>query len=143
MRTTLLVARSGADPAWPIGFRQGVSGAKTGRGLAGTWGDQNGEHRFHRFRRFTQKTSNCSFRGISEIWEIRVRRSLLRGEARRARLRRYCFAAPGFEKSTDGAVRAPGVVTSKYSRGLAPVTFAVNDCGSVRMYVLYVWTAPL
>ena len=42
----------------------------------------------------------------------------------------------GFEKSTVGAVRAPGVVTSKYSRGLAPVTLAVSDCGRVRMYVL-------
>src|SRR5689334_10972875 len=53
------------------------------------------------------------------------------------------FAAAGFEKSTVGAVRAPGFVTSKYSRGFAPVTFAVRDCGSVRMYVLYCWTAVL
>lgn len=48
----------------------------------------------------------------------------------------YGVFAGGFEKSTLGAVRAPGVVTSKYSRCFAPVTFAVSDCGSVRMYVL-------
>lgn len=53
------------------------------------------------------------------------------------RSRQGVFAA-GLEKSTVGAVRAPGVVTSKYSRGFAPVTFAVNDCGRVLMYVLYV-----
>ena len=56
----------------------------------------------------------------------------------RARLTQHAatalgYFAAGLEKSTVGAVRAPGFVTSKYSRGFAPVTFAVSDCGNVLM----------
>ena len=55
--------------------------------------------------------------------------------------RRPCVTAYGLFgvvlKSTFGVSRAPGVVTSKYSRGLAPVTFAVITAGKLRMYVLY------
>lgn len=43
---------------------------------------------------------------------------------------------PGFEKSTVGASRFAPLVTSKYSRGFAPVTLAVITCGKRRMYVL-------
>ena len=42
-----------------------------------------------------------------------------------------------FEKSTVGASRDAGLVTSKYSRGFAPVIFAVSAAGNLRMYVLY------
>lgn len=52
------------------------------------------------------------------------------------------FFSP-FPKSTVGTSRAAADVTSKYGRSFAPVTFAVSTCGKVRMYVLYVRTAPL
>lgn len=51
--------------------------------------------------------------------------------------------SPGFEKSTFGASRAPGVVTSKYDFGSAPMTFAVSTAGKRRMYVLYARAASL
>src|SRR5207302_2426350 len=38
-----------------------------------------------------------------------------------------------FEKSTFGACAAPGVCSSKYSRGPLPSTLAVNTCGKRRM----------
>jgi len=52
-------------------------------------------------------------------------------------------AYPFFPKSTFGASRAPGFVTSKYSRGLAPTTLAVTTVGKRRMYALYCCTAWL
>ena len=42
-----------------------------------------------------------------------------------------------FPKSTVGASSDAGLVTSKYSRGFAPVIFAVRVAGKLRMYVLY------
>ncbi len=41
-----------------------------------------------------------------------------------------------FVKSTLGACAAPGVCSSKYSRGPLPSALAVSTCGKRRMYAL-------
>lgn len=46
-------------------------------------------------------------------------------------------APPGAGNSTVGTSRAAPLVTSKYFRACAPVTFAVITAGKVRMYELY------
>ena len=45
----------------------------------------------------------------------------------------YCPFFWGAVKSTFGTSRAWAVVTSKYSRGPFPITFAVSTCGNSRM----------
>jgi hypothetical protein len=71
------------------------------------------------------------------------RRRAPRRRAPRRRRGRGARRPSRSRESTVGASRAPGLVTSKYGRGFAPVTRAVSAVGKVRMSVLYSRTAPL
>lgn len=79
---------------------------------------------------------------VCAVWVLRRLCPAPFGPGASGALRGLCLR-PYFLKSTFGASRFAALVTSKYSRGLAPMIFAVITTGNRRIYVLCRWTASL